>query len=310
LSFWENSKPLLLVYRQMEQQTLDKTINVMLPPQFYTLKKETLPIKYHFQVKKIAPSLFEGLIEEKEAHDYFVYKEGDAWVFIAYNPKEIHSFLESKGIKAEQVAKLFFAQQVSDALDHPVLLGEKNALISIDGTVATIPRSALKAESAFITLDETMTPKQGITIHSAFSSVITRKQALGLSTLFTLFALTFFVEGWRYDHASEDMKAEINALLKEYPALQSQYKRRSISEKYRAIDSLERKKRDTVKTLASMLFKGVKVDRFSINDKNFKVRFRCSDAKVVKHLREYAKKEGFSNIKTLSGNIVSIEENL
>jgi len=174
----------------------------------------------------------------------------------------------------------------------------------------TIPRSALKAESETVALDETFTPKQGVTLQHAFNSFLTAKQALGLSIILAIFALTFFVEGWRYGHASQSMEAEINALLEEYPSLQSQYKRRSIAEKYRAIDSLERKKRDTVKTLASMLFKGVKVDRFSMDDKGFKVRFKCSSAKVAKHLREYAKKEGFTAIKTLTGNIVSIEESL
>ena len=310
MNFWENSKPLLLVYRQMEKQTLDSTVNIMLPPQFYTLKKETLPIKYHFQVKKIAPSLFEGLIEEKEKYEYFVYREGEAWIFIAYNPEEIHTFLESKGIKAEQIGKLFFAQQAGEKFSSPVLLGEKNALISIDDAVVMIPRSALNPESKTVTLDETFTPKQGITLQHSFNSFITAKQALGLSILLVIFALTFFVEGWRYGHASQSMEAEITALLEEHPSLQSQYKRRSIAEKYRAIDSLERKKRDTIKTLSSMLFKGVKVDHFSMDDKGFAIRFKCSDAKVAKHLREYAKKEGFTAIKTLTGDIVSIEETL
>ena len=310
MSFWENSKPLLLVYRQMPQQMLDTAVNIMLPPQFYTLKKEALPVKYQFQVKKIAPSLFEGLVEKKDEYEYFVYREDDEWVFIAYNPKEIHDFLESKGILAEQVAKLFFVQQMSHTLKYPVLLGDKNALLNIAGEVVVIPRSALKEESSAITLDETFTPKKGISLQGDFNSLISRKQSIGLSVLFILFALTFFVEGWRYGHASQTMEAEIAALLEEYPSLQSQYKRRSIAKKYRAIDSLERKKRDMIKTLASMLFKGVKVDSFSMNDKGFKVRFKCTDPKVAKHLREYAKNEGFKAIKTLTGNIVSIEETL
>lgn len=310
MSFWENSKPLLLVYRQMAQQSLEGSVNIMLPPQFYTLKRETLPIKYHFQVKKIAPSLFEGLLEEKEKHEYFVYREGDAWVFIAYAPGEILSFLESKGINAAQVGKLFFAQQAKEAFIKPVLLGEKSALVTIDDTVVMLPRAALKEESERDAIDASFTPKQGVTLQGAFHSFISQKQAIGLSLVLILLALTFFTEGWRYHASSEEMESEITALLEEHPSLQSQYKRRSIAEKYRAIDSLERKKRDSIKRLASLLFKGVKVERFSMDDKGFKVRFKCSDAKVAKHLRELAKKEGFSGVKTLTGNIVSIEESL
>ena len=300
----------MLVYRQMPQQSLESAVNIMLPPQFYTLKKETLPIKYHFQVKKIAPSLFEGLVEEKEKYEYFVYKDEEAWVFIAYNPEEIHDFLESKGIKAEQVSKLFFAEQAKEVLVKPIALGEKNALATINGTVVMIPRSALKEENVATQMPEEFIPQQGISLESAFHSFLSQKQAIGLSLIFFLFALTFFVEGWRYGLSSESLKTEITALLDEHPSLQSQYKRRSIAAKYQAIDLLERHKRDIIKTLSGMIFKGVKVDTFTMDDKKFTIRFKCADAKVTKHLRELAHKEGFKTVKTLTGNIVSIEESL
>jgi hypothetical protein len=57
-----NNKDLLLVHSAMERVTLVESVNVMLTPQFYTLKKEALPVKYAYQAKKIAPSLFEGLL--------------------------------------------------------------------------------------------------------------------------------------------------------------------------------------------------------------------------------------------------------
>ena len=60
MNFLENTKELLLAYPSMKQVTLSESVNVMLPPQFYTLKKEALPLRYAYQAKKIAPSLFEG----------------------------------------------------------------------------------------------------------------------------------------------------------------------------------------------------------------------------------------------------------
>ncbi len=305
-----NSKPLLLVYRNMGQQSLSDTVNIMLTPQFYTLKKETLPLKYAFQAKKIAPSLFDGLLENTENYDYFVYREGEAWVFIAYDPQEINHFLVSKGIRPEQIGKIFFAQQALSFFTAPVLLGSKDTLSAIDDTVVVIPRSALSEEAETMTLDEDFTPKNGIVLQGSFNSFLSRKQAISLSVLFSLFALAFFMEGWRYSEGSEATKAEIEALIEEYPALQSQYTRKSIAEKYRTIDKNERKKRDSVKTLAGMIFKGVTVDSFKMDDKGFSVRFKCADAKVAKHLKELSKKEGFSSVKTLTGNIVQIEEKL
>ncbi len=305
-----NSKPLLLVYRNMPKQSLSDTVNIMLTPQFYSLKKETLPLKYAFQVKKIAPSLFDGLLENTEKYDYLVYREGEVWVFIAYNLKAINHFLVSKGIRSEQVGKIFFAQQALDKFTAPVLLGDKDALAAIDGSVVLIPQAALEEGSETLTFDERFTPKHGVVLQGAFNSFLSKKQAIALATIFTLFALAFFLEGRRYSEGSEVTKAEIEALLEEYPALQSQYTRKSIAEKYRAIDKNERKKRDRVKTLGNMIFKGVTVDTFKMDDKGFLVRFKCTDAKVAKHLKELSKKEGFSSVKTLTGNIVQIEGKL
>jgi len=310
LSFLGNSKTLLPVYKNMAQQTLTEEVNLLLSPQFYILRKVALPVKYAFQAKKVAASMFDGLLEPGAQYEYLVYKEKDLWVFIAYDLQEISHFLSSKGIAAEKVAKLFFAQQALSSFSKPVLLGSKNALLCIDDSIVLIPQSTLGENLESMKIDESFTPKKGITLQGSFHSLISRKQALGLAILFTLFALTFFVEGWRYAQNSEHTKAEITALIEEYPSLQSRYTRKNIVEKYRNIDKHERKKRDTVKTLSGMIFKGVKVDTFKMNNKGFMVRFHCADAKVAKRLRELSKKEGYASVKTLTGNVVSIEEKL
>ncbi len=308
MNFLGNSNRLLLVYRNMPQQAFSETVNIMLPPQFYTLKREALPVKYAFQAKKIAPSLFDGLLEHPEKYDYMVYKEADRWVFIAYDLSAISLFLKSKGIPTTQVAKVFFAQQSCPSFENPVLLGEKDALLAIDGTVVNVPQTALPEGLSPVSFDDSFTPKQGLTLHSASSALFTRKQAFGLAAFFILFSFTFFVEGWRYGSASQTLQDEINGLLEEYPALQSQYKRQSIAQKYRQIDKDERAKREYIKTVGEMIFKGVKIESFKMDNKGFSVRFLCSDAKVTRRLQELAKKEGFTQVKTLTGNVVSIEE--
>jgi len=310
LSLLGNNKSLLLVYRNMGKPTLVDPVNIMFPPQFYTLKKETVPVRYAFQAKKIAPSLFEGLLESTETYEYMVFKEEDQWVFIAYSMHELSSFLESKGISASQVGKIFFAQQALDSFKEPVFLGEKDALLNIDGIVANVPQTVLPSDTKVTRVEEVASPKSGLALQGSQHSVISQKQAIGLSTLFMFFAILFFIEGWQYGSSSQKLQQEIDALLEEYPALQSQYKRKSIAEKYRAIDKNERQKRDTIKTLGGMIFKGVKVETFSMNNKTFTVRFVCLDAKVARRLKDLAKKEGFTSVKTLTGNIVSIEGTL
>lgn len=294
----------------MRQQELSQDVNIMLTPQFYTLKKEALPLKYAFQAKKIAPSLFDSLLENNESYDYFVYKEEEEWVFIAYSQKQISSFLSSKGIQAEQVGKIFFAQQALKLFSAPVLLGENNALTAIDNSVVLVPKTVLNENSKTLEFDDSFTPKSGVVLENSFHSFLSQKQAIGLAALFSIFAIIFFVEGWQYTNSSDDIKSEIRSLVEEYPSLQSQYTRQNVSQKYKTIDAKERRKREMIKTLGGMIFKGVKVDNFAMNDKGFKVMFNCNNEKVAKHLMELGKKIGFSSIKTLARNVVTIEEKL
>jgi len=294
----------------MEVQTLSHSVNIMLTPQFYTLKKEELPLKYLYQAKNIAPSLFDGFLEDAHKYNYLVYREENEWIFIAYDLVAISDFLVSKGIKLEQIGKIFFAQQASSSFTAPVLLGEREALITLDNTVVIIPKIALDEKSEIVFFDDSVTPKTGVTLQGTHGSLLSQKQTIGLSVFFILFAFMFFVEGWRYSHDSQGTQEEMQMLLDEHPSLQSQYTRESISAKYKTIDKNERKKRDIVKTLAGMIFKGVKVGSFSLNEKVFQVEFICSDAKVAKRLIQLAKKSEFNSAKIMTGSVVHIEEKL
>ncbi|TET87540.1 MAG: hypothetical protein E3J96_05245 [Sulfurovum sp.] len=305
-----SNKELLLVHASMEHVSLSHSVNVMLTPQFYTLKKEPLPVKYLYQAKKIAPSLFDGLLEEGRSYEYLVFKEEGIWAFIAYDVDEITEFLSTKGIKAEQVSKLFFAQQSLSSFTDPVLLGKKEALVALDDAVVVVPQAALEEETKLLTFNDSFTPKTGVTLQGAYGSFLSMKQAMVLAIVFTIFAGMFFVEGWRYGNDSKAGEEEMQRLLEEYPSLQSKMQRKNIATKYKTIDTAERKKREVVKSLSRMIFKGVTLTSLALNEKSFKAQFSCSDAKVAKRLNELAKKEKLNTSKVSDGDDVQIEGTL
>ena len=311
MNFTGNTKALLLAYPSMKQVTLSETVNVMLPPQFYTLKKEALPLQYAYQAKKIAPSLFEGLLEEGKNYEYMVWKEEDEWVFLAYDIEMITAFLQSKGFALEHVAKIFFAQQALEKFEKPLLLGANETLVSLDGMIVVVPRGALSEdEKATLVFDNSFTPKKGVALHGAYGSILSMKQASMLAVIFVLFALMFFVEGWRYSQNAQAGEEQMQELLEAYPSLQSKYTRESIVNKYKTIDSAERKKRDLIKTVSSMIFKGVTLTSLEMNEKMLKAQFSCKDAKVAKRVKDLAKKNQL-NISAVSGsNDVKIEGTL
>jgi hypothetical protein len=280
----------------------------MLTPQFYTLKKEVLPLNYAYQAKRIAPSLFEGLVEEGRDYEYLVWKEEEAWVFLAYDLEMIAAFLERKGFALENVSKIFFAQQSVDLFDKPLLLGENEALVALDNMIVLVPRVALgEDEGHSLVFDNSFTPKKGVMLHDAYGSVLSLKQASTLAAIFTLFAIMFFVEGSRYSNNAQVGEAQMQELLEAYPSLQSKYTRDSIVAKYKTIDTAERKKRETVKMVSGMIFKGVTLTSLELDEGSFKVQFSCKDAQVANRVKALAKKNNLSTTAIAGSNDLKIE---
>ena len=309
LNFMTNNKELLLVHTSMYNVRLTHPVNVMLTPQFYTVQKEALPVKYAYQAKKIAPSLFDGLLDEGGTYEYLVFKEQiddeEKWVFVAYDMEKITAFLESKGIDTNKVSKLFFAEQSLEYFrPAPLGLGEHDALTVIDNTVVVVPRVAL-GETHFPSLRFTneFTPKtSGIKLKSQSteqSSILTQTQALSLAAVFLLFAGMFAVEGTRYSGDDQEAKVELESIYESHPYLESAYTREDAINKYTMIDTQERRKRNAIKTASNMIFKGVTLEKLHVDDKQFTATFKCSDTTVANRVKAVVKKakDNFFTIK-------------
>jgi hypothetical protein len=290
----ENSKELLLVHRTMNAVTLSEPVNIMLTPQFYTLKKESLPVQYAYQAKKLAHSLFDGLLDVEGSYDFLVYKEDEHWVFIAYDVEMIIAFLKTKGFNQGDVSKIFFAQQSAEKFTSTYSLSEKEALVVIDETVVMVPSIALDPQTvSSLRFDRNFTPSKGVSLEDVTASVFTIKQTVFFSLIFMVFAVMYFIEGVRYGGESQSTEQELQTLYSEHPSLQSTYTRAGIVNKYRDIDKIERAKRDAVKKLSGMIFKGVTLTALYVDHKKVKVNFSCSNKNVAQRVEVLGEKAQF-----------------
>jgi len=301
LNFMTNNKELLLVHASMYGVRPNHQVNVMLTPQFYTLKKEALPIKYAYQAKKIAPSLFDGLVDEGAEYEYIVFKEKindeEKWVFIAYDIEKITTFLKSKGIELDYVNKIFFAQQALPLfLNGSLSLSEYDALTVIDNTVVVVPTVALGEDNIpLLRFTNAFTPNTGgVKIKSKSAernSLLSRAQAFSLSSIFILFAGMFTVEGLRYEGDAKVEKEEIKSIYELYPYLGSSYTRQDAIDKFKTIDRAERRKRDAIKISSKIIFKGVTLKSLRVDEKSFSAQFTCSDKLISDRVKDLLKKE-------------------
>ena len=149
-----------------------EAVDIMLSPQFYILKRESIPVRFHFQAKRLAPSILESLLPPERLFEYYVFKDGEDWSFIAYDPDEISHFLQSRDLAVERVSKLYFAQQSAERFATPVELDENEALSNIQHTATVVPKMLLPEGMRYQSFTNEFKPSSGMSFGAGSHSII------------------------------------------------------------------------------------------------------------------------------------------
>ena len=280
----------------MEPITLEKSVDIILTPQFYTFIRESLEVRFSYQAKQIAASLFDDYLNNSAEYQYHVYKCNDEWCFFAYNIDEIDNFLETIGIDKHRVAKIYFAQQLQEELVAPVELSQKNVLQTIDETVTLIPKRLMEAETSYKTLYlDNIKLSAGVTMGASLNSFISLKDTIILSSLFCILGAVFIVEGGRIKSSIAGEDAKLTQLLDDNPKYTSSLLRNSILEKYRPIDQIERAKRQNIKEISKLLSAKSQLKELSISKTTIKATIATSTKHITKQVIDHAKAKKFKS---------------
>jgi len=117
----------------------EQVVNLILSPSFYWVKHLSIPVKSLSEAKKFLPSLFEDTVP-KGKYNYYAYKDGDAYLIFAYDDKKILDALLEKGLHAEQINRVYFAQSEFDKLDDALEVDEGFVLDIEDHVVVRLPK--------------------------------------------------------------------------------------------------------------------------------------------------------------------------
>jgi len=293
-----NRELILLDYNTKPKYTTG-IVNIMLSPSLYTLKKEPLEIKYKRQAKALAPSVLDELLDDDFDYSYDVFKDDDGvWVFIAYDKSKIIKMLDGIDIN-----RVYFAQESFELFYQPISLNSTQALGLVDGIVTTIPKVAFKEGQRFLSFDSSFSPKgRGFKLSKSSNEFIDVKNSIILSVIFTLFAISFGIEG--YEYSSSISNQSTNELLENYPSLQSKYSRDSISAKYNKIDKNERAKREFLKSLSSIVKYGAKLQTLIITEKLMVATMSIKDKSIYSDMSKSIK------IKDMGNGIIEFRESI
>lgn len=279
----------ILIHKHMEPVKLENSVDIILTPQFYTFLREELEIKFAYQAKQIAASLFDDYMDTTENYQYHVYKCDNAWCFYAYNIEEIDRFLESKGIEKHRVAKIYFAQELEHELTKPMLLSGNHALQSVDGVVTMVPKRFLAEDVEYVTLDmDKLKLKNGVTMGSSLNSFVSVKETIILGSLLALLGTSFIVEGNRIKSSIANEDAKLSALIDENPKYGSAMLRESILNKYQPIDTTERAKRQAMKDISKLLSAKSQLKELNIDKNSVNAVISTQNKNIAKQVKEHA----------------------
>jgi hypothetical protein len=274
--------------------SLENSIDIILTPQFYTFIREELDLKFSYQAKQIAGSLFDDYLDHSKEYQYHVYKCDNLWCFFAYNIEEIDSFLESVGIEKHRVSKIYFAQQLIDKLDNPILLDDNSILQNIDGVATLVPLQIMNPTVEYNSLDiNAFKLKGGVTMGSSLNSYVSLKETILLSSIFCILGGISIFEGNRIKRSIANDNAKLTELLDENPRYTSSLARESILTKYAPIDKKERAKRQAIKDISKLLSNKSQLKLLTIEKDKIQAKITTTNRSISQQIKEHALNKNF-----------------
>ena len=298
----------VLVHKEMQDINTIDSVDIVLTPQFYTFLREELGVKFSYQAKQIAPSLFDDYLDKEEEYQFHVYRCKEDWCFFAYSVDEIISFLETKGLKAHQINKIFFAQELASHIENAIELSPNSAMHSIDDTVTLLPKRLISSDYEYSHLDiDSLSLKNGIALGSSYNSIVPLKETIIITSLLVILGVIFFIEGGRYSGSMENLVSKKDKLLEKNSKLSSNRVRKSILEKYVPIDRDERAKRDSMREISKLLFSESRLKELIIEDKKISAKIKVKNSNVIKQIEKQNKS---FKLKKEKNSIVKLERSL
>jgi len=148
LSFFSGHKKQTIFITKDFHKKLTEKCDLILSPEFYWTRKVSLNVNFSYEVKKMASSIFEGILPAGsfEYKVFTLFK--NEYIIIAYDIQKIKLELESMGMDMSKVDKIYTLQ--SEFLKDEISLhvNEKFGVATVDGVVVYLPLKFLESSNS------------------------------------------------------------------------------------------------------------------------------------------------------------------
>ena len=284
-------------------------VNIILSDHYYWYKRKTFPVKFVWQAKKMASSMF--LDESKNSSfDYEVTKiDKDEFVFLAYDKQKIIDKLEQLGIDINRVNKIHFAQNELIDIKQDLTISDGRVLSIVDGFVTILPSNEPNKRFLSSILKNIKLKQSGVNLKLDDSKYQVLKKPIIALVILNLVLLIQLISDRGILNNIKEYKSDI---LNNYDLPSTNFQLKSILKKYKTIDIEQQFIRNTIhRVLLMELKKGDFIQKLVYNKNSVNVEIKISE---LARIDKYKKLLNSMNIKPskieVQGEIVSITYNM
>ena len=286
-NLFQNSAQLFFLHQHAVPQK-EGTFDVVLSPQFYWVKKVSLPVKRAGEAKKLAESVFEGSLPEG-VYSYEVIPAGDGeFILIAYNRDEIAQKLGTFFTDNAKVQSVRFAQYECAGLDECCSIDDESSLVNLNGLLMQIPRNCTDPKLRIDDYLKGIKPtSHKVKLGSLDVEVMDRRTFVYLAAAVVLFMSAYVLEYVDYKKEAAKLEAAKSALIRKYDLPPTTMQLNSIKNRLFKTFQKQKKIRETLFALSKIpLSKKEYITQMDIDDKTATVAFSVPDASRAKALRQ------------------------
>lgn len=266
---------------------LDKSVNIILSPSLYWVKKVTLPVKSVREVKPLLESLFEENLPDG-VYSYDVYKQDDEFVIFAYEDKVILNILHEKGISSAQINKVYLAQSELFRQESAKKISEDTILLVEDGIVVVLP-STFASSDEVLDVHDVKLSKNSIRLKQ-FSHLVNEKSLYTIAFIF--FALIALVSTEYFITVKKNniSQTQRDALFVKYGLKPTMLQNRSMLKSYEKIYKSQTQLREYMADLLSLHLKEKhKIKVITYKNKKLRVQFDGIKSGEEKYIEQILK---------------------
>ncbi|WP_297442918.1 hypothetical protein [Sulfurimonas sp.] len=261
---------------------VDKSVNVILSPALYWVKKVSLPVKSMREVRSLLESLFEDTLPEGN-YSYTAYKEGEEYLIFAYEDKKIIDILSDKGIAQGQINAVYFAQSELSNLKSPKKIDKESVLLVKDAIVVLLPAALIEADEV-LDVSNLSLSKHTIRLKQ-FGHLVNDKSLYTIAALFLVLIILILSEYFITQAKVEKIQTQQSELFTLYKLKPTMLQNRSMLKEYEKIYKTQTKLRETLSVLLGLsLQKGHAMKLLAYKGKKLNVVFSGLKAGQEKYL--------------------------